>query len=267
MEKKSKAKTIVIVILVLAVLGLGGYIVYDKVLSKETEEPVKKEQKKETKQEDLDEISDILMQKLNESKVWDILSVKGLPDSMTFDNNTIDNKVIKIEIDNQNGISSPVKTQSIDEYFKNTYGITNIDYSDIICAVDNTVFYKYDDSNKEYKFVGNHPHGADDVNLVSPIYVKLNNITKENGNYVLTVTEVYANIKDDEFISADPKGTVKIADFDNYLLEDGATINTNKVISDYENTFENKKANYPKYKYIFKKDNDDYYLIGYELVK
>ena len=43
MEKKSKAKTIVIVILVLAVLGLGGYIAYDKVLSKETEEPIKKE--------------------------------------------------------------------------------------------------------------------------------------------------------------------------------------------------------------------------------
>jgi len=33
MEKKSKGKTIVIVILVLAVLGLGGYIVYDKVLN------------------------------------------------------------------------------------------------------------------------------------------------------------------------------------------------------------------------------------------
>jgi len=43
MEYKSKGKTVVIVILVLVILGLGGYIVYDKVLSKGTEESVKKE--------------------------------------------------------------------------------------------------------------------------------------------------------------------------------------------------------------------------------
>jgi len=41
MEKKSKGKTIVIVILILAVLGLGGYIVYDKFLNTEKVEPVK----------------------------------------------------------------------------------------------------------------------------------------------------------------------------------------------------------------------------------
>ncbi len=35
MEKKSKGKTMVIVILVLAVLGLGGYIIYDKFINKE----------------------------------------------------------------------------------------------------------------------------------------------------------------------------------------------------------------------------------------
>ena len=48
MEKKSKGKTVVIVILVLAVLGLGGYIVYDKFIEeKNTELNVKKEIKEE----------------------------------------------------------------------------------------------------------------------------------------------------------------------------------------------------------------------------
>jgi len=37
MEEKSKGKTIVIVVLALAVLGLGGYIIYDKVVNKENE--------------------------------------------------------------------------------------------------------------------------------------------------------------------------------------------------------------------------------------
>jgi len=57
MEKKSKGKTVVIVILVLVILGLGGYIVYDKVLNKEVKEPVKTEKKDkvETKKDILSE--------------------------------------------------------------------------------------------------------------------------------------------------------------------------------------------------------------------
>ena len=44
---------ILIVFLVLIILGLGGYIAYDKVINKETEEPVK-EEKSESKEENLD---------------------------------------------------------------------------------------------------------------------------------------------------------------------------------------------------------------------
>ena len=98
------------------------------------------------------------------------------------------------------------------------------------------------------------------------MYTKVIGIEKENGNYVLTVTNIYANMRDNEFISADPTGTVKIADFETYLNNDG-DINTNKIISDYENNFEIKKASYPKYKYTFKKDNNNYYLTKYEVIK
>ena len=51
MEKKSTGKTVLIVILLLAVIGLGGYIVYDKILVKEstdTEETTKTGNKEET---------------------------------------------------------------------------------------------------------------------------------------------------------------------------------------------------------------------------
>ncbi len=47
-NKKSTGKTVAIIILVLLVLGLGGYIAYDKVIvkeSRETEEPIKTEKK------------------------------------------------------------------------------------------------------------------------------------------------------------------------------------------------------------------------------
>ena len=51
-QKNGKGKTFAIVILVLLVLGLGGYIVYDKIIMKETEEPEKTEKtKKEVKEQ------------------------------------------------------------------------------------------------------------------------------------------------------------------------------------------------------------------------
>ena len=42
-QKSGKGLIPVVVILVLIVLGLGGYIVYDKVVTKETKEPEKTE--------------------------------------------------------------------------------------------------------------------------------------------------------------------------------------------------------------------------------
>lgn len=43
MENKSTVKTVTIIILLLIVLGLGGYIVYDKVIVQESEKPAKTE--------------------------------------------------------------------------------------------------------------------------------------------------------------------------------------------------------------------------------
>lgn len=48
MEKESKSKTIIIVILCLVVLGLGGYIVYDKYLTKEDEVPMTPKEQENT---------------------------------------------------------------------------------------------------------------------------------------------------------------------------------------------------------------------------
>ncbi|MBR2832871.1 MAG: hypothetical protein IKE75_00260 [Bacilli bacterium] len=51
MENKSTGKTVIIVILLLSLLGLGGYVVYDKVLNKETGKKTNEQVTKEEKQE------------------------------------------------------------------------------------------------------------------------------------------------------------------------------------------------------------------------
>ena len=48
MEKKSRGKNVVIVVLVLVVLGLVGYIVYDKFIVEDVNEPIKVEKKSKT---------------------------------------------------------------------------------------------------------------------------------------------------------------------------------------------------------------------------
>ena len=50
-QKKSKGPVVVIILLLLIVLGLAGYIVYDKFLSKDTKEPETKEEEKTTLKE------------------------------------------------------------------------------------------------------------------------------------------------------------------------------------------------------------------------
>ncbi len=265
MEKKSKGKTIVIVILVLAVLGLGGYIIYDKFVAKEDNKEEKTEVNNKTKEqkENLDEVADILMNNLEKSHAWEFIATKDNPNNIVFDKNMIDDNVLATAIGSVwSTDSSSAKISDLNNLFK-VYNIENLNYKDISCFNNDGILYKYDDLAKEYKLNENHPgHGLPTIPV--PSYVKKNNIEKQNDEYILTVTTIYSeNPVDFEFISADPKGTIKIADFDSYMLEDGS-IDTKKLISDYENTFEDKKATYPKYKYTFQKDKDNYYLTKYE---
>lgn len=262
MERKGKGKNIVIVILVLAIIGLVGYIVYNKYFIKE-ETPKTKSEVKEEK-EDLDEVADILMDKLDKSLAWEFVMVKEFPNILVFDNNMIDDKVLNAAIGSVwSNTTSSAKSSDLDNIF-NVYNIKNLNHKDVNCFNNDGVLYKYNDTTKEYTFAENHPgHGG--MEVYGPDYVKLNNIEKQNDEYSIIVTTIYANIKDHQFISADAKGTIKIVDFDSYLNENGE-VNINQLINDYENTFESRKTDYPKYKFTFKKDKDDYYLTKYEVV-
>lgn len=91
MEKKSKGKTIAIIILFLSVLGLSGYIVYDKVLNKEVKEPVKTEKKENVKIEEgfnLDNKSEI--QALTGNNYYKVYISKNGEAFLTIDN--VDNE-------------------------------------------------------------------------------------------------------------------------------------------------------------------------------
>ncbi len=125
MENKSTGKTILIIALLLAVIGLGGYIVYDKVLNKENEEPTKTEKQdgKTMGTEKQDSINYLF--KFNSSKV--LSSNKDLKYSLSqawsmtgININLGDNqKQIKISVSWNNLVDSNLKKDKYDEFVVN----------------------------------------------------------------------------------------------------------------------------------------------------
>ena len=64
--KPKKKKPILLILLILIILGLSGYIIYDKVLTKETKKTEEtKKVKEEVKKEDLDEVAKKLVNKID----------------------------------------------------------------------------------------------------------------------------------------------------------------------------------------------------------
>lgn len=276
-SKKSNGKNAIIVILVILLLCAVGYIVYDKVLTKKEEAPVKTEKKEEVKpEENLDEISAVLEKKISDYNIdqLDVYEKKA-----TFNGTPTNEQLMAMlyyfwDKDTNKNLSEDLnltKTE-VDNYFKEIYGIAPTSYPDIICVLDNKPLYKYDSNKSGYVAykegnIPTHGHGSDYVKVINKIIA---GITKENDDYVLTLTKLYAapmtsGASGHYYSDATYKSIIN--DFDQFIDKNSGQGNDD-LASDYfinnKDKFKNLK---PQYKYTFKKDNNDYYLAGYEVIK
>lgn len=276
--KKSKGKNILIVILVILLLGTSGYIIYDKFLNKEKQkEPVKTEKKEDAKpEENLEQISAVLEKKINDYNM-DQLDV--YEKSTSFSEMPTNEQLITMlyyfwDKDQSKNLSEDLNLTKaeVDNYFETVFGIIPTSYPDIICFLDNKPLYKYDTSKGEYVAYkeGNipvHGHGGDYVKAVNDI---ITNITKENDNYILTLTKLYVapmTSGASGHYYSDATYKTMLSDFDQFIDENSGEGN-DALASNY---FINNKEKFtnlkPQYKYIFKKDNNEYYLKSYEIIK
>ncbi len=265
---RSKKQKNFIVIIIFCLLGVVGYFIYDSFFGKENGENLK-DKNQEIQEENLNTVAEKLVTVIEDSNVWRMIAIKQDVKRLDFNRDFIDNDILTAAIyavgnclNNRSCSSLPAST--LDNYFKTNFGISNIDYKTIICPIDKKPIYKYNNLTQEYIFTGDHPHDGL-AKGSQPIYIKINNIENDKNNYILTTTEIYNNMRDNEFISADQTGKVKIADYSDYINDEG-NININKLITDYENDFGNQSFNYPKYKYTFKKVRGEYYLTKYEII-
>ena len=275
-QKKQTGKNVLIVILVLAVLGLGGFIIYDKFIAKETKkakEPVKSVTKEDTSlksKENLDEVASILIGKLDKYFV-DYYDSKESVDFMTLSEN--DKMLGAYSYNMRAGNSLDLKSM-VDDYYNNLFGITLTSYPDINCWAGDGALFSYNSANNKYERVGNHGHGG--LTEAHSALMKYNNIEKSGDNYTITVTKVYAPSQGvglespENAFYADHNYTVKLDALTQFTGVDSSGLYVtylNAAKNYYEQNYEQFKNIKPQYRYTFSKNNNDYYLKSYQIIK
>jgi len=272
-EKNNKDLALLIVVLIFLIIGLTGYIIYDKVLTKENQTIEKEEKIEETQSvevaENLDNVAKILMNKLDKYYI-DYYDDK---DKIDFTKEE-DIELIKAVLAYENDINL-TKTK-VDEYFNNLFGKKLTNYPDYNCWNGDGALYKYNSSSNEYEKVEGHGHGG--LCTSHSAFINYSNIEKNNENYEITVTKVYrpsqgiCKESPENAFYADSDYTVKIDELSQFTKTDSngnwSTPDITEAKNYYIQNYEKFKNTTPKYKYTFKKDqNENYYLINYEKIK
>ena len=260
----NKKYIIIIATLSIILLILIGAII----LVSKNDKPKQKAQKKETKEEvkveekeDISEIADALESKLKKYYI-DYYDYLG---SASFDKVSDDDKMLGAYLYSKGKITKEI----VDDYYNNLFGIELTNYPDLKCWVPHGTFYKYNTETKEYEIVGEHSHGGLSGRPQAGI-IKYNNIEKQDGNYVITVNKVFfPNLKDsDGYFYLDYNYNTKITALNKFGGNELSTdADANAVTNYYVQNYDQFKDLKPQYKYTFKKENDDYYLLSFETIK
>lgn len=264
-EKKNTGLIIVIVILLIAVLGLGGYLVYDKVINK-TNEPNVEENNDVQSGNQIKEISinDKLITSLKYpmdnfdyivyKERWDYknITVNDLSrDSMMLNASYISQPIIRDKGEEE---SIVYLASSIESSFKSVYGpdinYYNGDLNEFYCG--DRKIYKYKESNDTY--VGDINCGGDSLDNIDRISKTYKALKDDSNIYVYQyVRSILIEPKDENDLD---KGSIV------YLLDhnDNKTTTTFEV-KNYKNEIYKMmdEGKVDTYKWTFKKQSDGNY--------
>ena len=283
-EKSLKA---MLIILLLAVLGLGGYIVYDKFLSKElnktevkqeTKKEVKEETKKEESQkEDLDAVANILVNKIN---TYNINQLEAIDKNLQFSNSPTNEQLITMEYyyiyksksNNTYDENYLATKEEVDKYFKSVYNIQLNEYPNIVDWNDNQIDYVYDNNSQKYlHYVNPITDTFNHYNLfpADSITEIVTDINKNKDIYSITLAKIYTcgpNVLNGEHITSDALHKTVLPEFDQFIKSD-IDCDEEAAANYFKANKDKYKTQKPQYKYTFKKENNDYYLISFETIK
>lgn len=239
-------KKSLIIFIVLLFTSLGLFAFSDEIIPEKT--VVKEKEYKEKSPENLEEIGDKLLNIVNEYNLYTLSENDSI---ISYSTNLSESQIKSMYLYfKSNNII--INKDNIDKYIKDLCNEINTDYPDIVFNQYQASIATYDKKKKDY-IVNEIDY---DIPLINPVITKKNNIEKIGDNYVLTVSLVYNN---GNSYFTDPLYKNKITKLDNRELEDA------KIY--YEQNYEQFKKNKPLYKYIFEKEDDNFYLKIYETEK
>ncbi|MBQ9318992.1 MAG: hypothetical protein IJR82_05115 [Bacilli bacterium] len=263
-----------IVLLFLVALSLGTYIVYSQVGTKDVKDDKKDVVDGKTEdndKEELDKIGEYLFEKEEKYELYALGS--GNYEGKT---NLTQEQVFAFYYYLMDNGNLDVTKDKIDNYVKDLYNIELSEYPEIKLGQDTAALYSYDKNKNEYVSSG-FGHGVFEIN---PIFSKLAKVEKNDNYYTITVTRVYKPVQGTDFVAgtpeqeyyADKSYTTKIEKlhaFVNIYDANGELIKSEiaKAQEYYEQNYDEFKNLKPQYKYTFKKENNDYYLVSVEIIK
>ena len=272
MIKENKLK-IFVIILLLIIIGLLSYIAFIK---KETPVKKEKENKKEEIKENLDEISDKLIEKINKYYVDYFDSSENVDFTKIKKEALIDGAYHYSIASNQTFNKSLV-----DEYYQDLFNIKLDEYPDVECFAGDGLLYSYDKLKEEYQedcgINEGICHGHGGLGYHKPLIIEKENIEKQDNQYTITTTKVFGldERDSDGYFYSDNTYQNKIEKLstfvDNAKNEYGAInqdkINIEEIKKYYKDNYQELKNIKPYYKYTFKKIDNDFYLTHFEIIK
>lgn len=138
---------------------------------------------------------------------------------------------------------------------------------DVACESNDGSLYTYDVTND--KFVLDANHSSHYSTYKNPILMKVHSIKKKGDSYVLVLNKLYFNPNLSEYLTTDPLGINPIYKFEDYDMIDSKgniVLDTVKVNTDYENSFDRIKNKGTRYEYTFEKKGSRFVLKMYKVI-
>ena len=272
-KKQSKGLLIAVIVLTVLVLGLVGYIVYDKEFKEKKENNITEKKDKKENTESKEKTKDNSRELTNEEKEkfenvinklnahFSSLYPLNNPSTMINNDELLAFVLTEIGYSTQSFTGADVERVK-NEYFGNSVKVTN---KDIICQLDKQPFYTYNATTNTYTKT-DYNHGHDGAGFMEAYYFfDSGNVTDEktvtiNSKIIYVgyragtwgpTYEIFSNYKDAKS-STNPIYTDESKD-------EGFEVN--------DSIYQKVKEKLPTTTYTFEKNSDGYYDLKSVLVK
>ena len=270
MEKKnSKGLIILVVVLSILVVGLGGYIIYDKFLGDSTAEPTENNKTEQTEREVSQEEKDKILAIIDDINNYNLGKYDNLnpselsnQDKLAFVSYIVYDNQLNGEEGSMDGLTGTQVSDIYKKYFGSSQSLNNADVYLTSEQVD--VLFKYDSSKNIYsnvKGLYKTPAGYS----ISDAYSFINSATVEDDLYTVTVQTLYTTPCNDicgpgviagTYKDAANKTNALFVDEDKGWYDDEGNVIMTKVEEEYNEV----KDKMPEYTYTFALEDGNYVL-------